>query len=183
MKYSSSLALSLAVLCLAGCGTPTKVNTGPVQGTTFSFINGGSKAAPGFIDTREQVHATIQQRITEDLAKKGVTKVPTGGDLIIAYMIIIGNNGSTEAINTYFGYGRDSAELHDKAQDAYSSAKNPNYFQAGTLLLDVLDGKTFKLLKRSYVTRPVLAEATKEVRVERLDEAVDAVLKDFEIKR
>ena len=44
----------------------------------------------------------------------------------MAYLVILGNNASTESINTYFGYGRDAEALHDKAQDAYTSSKNPN---------------------------------------------------------
>ena len=66
--------------------------------------------------------------------------------LIVAYLVIVGNNASTEAISTYFGYNRDAAALHDKAQDAYASSKNPNYFEAGTLLIDLIDAKTYKLL-------------------------------------
>ena len=183
MKHCYSITLSLALLLVAGCGTPTKVSKGPVQAATFNFIDGGSRAAPGFVDSREQVHATIQDCITRNLATKGLTRVAAGGDLTVAYLVIVGNNGSTEAIATYFGYGRDTAELHEKAQDAYSSSKNPNYFEAGTLLIDILDGKTFKLLKRSYVTRPLLANASTEVRVDRIKEAVDATLKDFQVSR
>lgn len=184
MKISPYLALALATLFAAGCSsTPSKVDKGPVQASTFSFIDGGSRVAPGSVDTREQVHATIQDAITRNLAGKGLTRVQAGGDLTVAYLVVIGNNVSTEAISTYFGYGRDTSELHDKAQDAYTSAKNPNYFEAGTLLIDVLDSKTYKLLKRSYVTRPLLAKASADVRVDRIEEAVNATLKDFRVAR
>jgi hypothetical protein len=185
MKYSCSLMLTLAALLLAGCSTaPTHVDKGPIRAATFNFIDGGSKAAPGFADNREQVHATIQEAITRNLASRGLSRVPAGGDVTIAYMIIVGNNGSTEAISTYFGYGReDASALHEKAQEAYSSSKNPNYFEAGTLLIDVVDGKTFKLLQRSYVTRPLLQDASAAVRVERIQEAVDTALKGLEVAR
>ena len=68
---------------------------------------------------REQIHALIQDSISRNLAGKGLSKVASGGDVIVAYLVIVGNNASTEAISTYFGYGRDAAALHDKAQDAY----------------------------------------------------------------
>ena len=73
--------------------------------------------------------------------------------------------------------------MHDKAQDAYSSQKTPNYFQAGTLLIDIIDAKTNKLLKRSYVARPILSNSSAEARAEHIQEAVDAVLSGVQIVR
>lgn len=179
-KYTS-LTFVLTALCMAGCGTPTKVDKGPVRGTTYTFVAGGSKPTPDFADSREQIHATIQAAISRNLASKGLTRVASGSDLTVAYLIIVGNNVSTEAINTYFGYGRDTSALHDKAQKAYTSSKNPNYFEAGTLLIDIIDSKTFKLLERSHVTRPLLRDSSAEVRAQRIEEAVDAALKDLRV--
>lgn len=50
-----------------------------------------------------------------------------------------------------------------------------------TLLVDIIDGKSFKLLNRAYGTRPVLRDPSPQVRAERISEAVDAVLKDVKI--
>jgi hypothetical protein len=184
MRHSLVLTLSLAALLVAGCSsTPTKVDTGPIHAATFGFIANPHGSAPAFADNREQIHATIQAAITRDLAGKGLAKVASGGDVTVAYLVIVGNNASTEAISTYFGYGRDASALHNKAQDAYTGSSNPNYFQAGTLLIDILDAKTNKLLKRSYVTRPVLQNPSADVRAERIQEAVDAVLQDLHISR
>jgi hypothetical protein len=65
--------------------------------------------SPEYADSREQVHALIQDSISRNLASKGLSRVPSGGDVIVAYLVIIGNNASTEAISTYFGYDRDAA--------------------------------------------------------------------------
>jgi hypothetical protein len=183
MKTSYSLLFILTALLVAGCSTPTKVDKGPVRATTFSFIDGGTRPAPSFADQREQVHATIQEAITRNLATKGLNRVPSGGDVIVAYLVVIGNNGSTEAIAKYFGYGRDTSALHDIAQDKYTSNKNPNYFEAGTLVVDFIDAKSYDLLSRSYVTRPLLADASAEVRAERIQEAVNAALQNVRIAR
>jgi hypothetical protein len=107
--------------------------------------------------------------------------VEAGGDVTVAYLVIVGNNASTEMIDTYFGYGRDSSALHDKAHAAYGRSQNPNYFEAGTLLIDFIDSRTYKLLKRAYVVRPLLRNPSAEVRVERIQEAVDAVLGDLRV--
>ena len=183
IKNSLSLSIALAALLLAGCSTPTHVNSGSVKAQTFNFINGGVVPAAEFADPREAIHKMIQDAITQNLAGKGVRKVDSGGDVTVAYLVIVGNNASTERIDKYFGYGRDAAALHDQAQDAYAGNKSPNYFEAGTLLVDVVDAKTFKLLKRNYVVRPILNKPTAEVRAANIQQAVDDVLKDLRIAR
>ena len=182
MKYSFVITLNLAALLLAGCSsTPTKVDTGPIRANSFSFVANRARTAPGFADSREPIHAMIQDSISRNLAGRGLNKLDSGGDVTVAYLVVVGNNASTEIINTYFGYGRDDSALHDKAHAAYNSSKNPNYFQAGTLLVDIIDAKTYKLLKRSYVVRPLLRNPAAEVRAERIQEAVDEVLKEVRI--
>jgi Domain of unknown function (DUF4136) len=171
------ILFAAGLFALAGCSsTPTHVDKGPIQASTFSFINGGVPQTADFADSRVEIHRMIQDAITKNLAGSGVTKVASGGDVTVAYLVIVGNNASTESINTYFGYGRDAAALEDKAQDAYTDSKNPNRFQAGTLLIDIIDSKTYKLLMRNYVVRPVLGNATEEVRAARIEEAVNTVL-------
>jgi hypothetical protein len=169
-------------LALAACSTPTKVDHGAIHGSTFNFVNPGQRPQASFVDETQVAHKYIQDAITKNLANRGVTKVGSGGDLTVAYLLIIGNNVSTMSVNDYFGYGRDSDELHEKAQSAYSSSKNPNSFEAGTLLIDIIDSKTFKLLKRGYTTRSILRDPSSEVRATRVQEAVDEILRDVQIE-
>lgn len=184
LKSISLGLLAVGALLLTSCSSvPKQADSGPIKARSFSFINGGVPAAASFADNREQFHALVQQKLTAGLAAKGLTKVTTGGDVTVAYLIIVGNNASTEMINTYFGYGRDASGLHEKAQDAYTGNKNPNYFEAGTLLLDLVDSRSNKLLRRTYATRPVLKDPTVAARAENVQEAVDAVLAGLTIAR
>jgi hypothetical protein len=184
MKHTWLLSVVLTGLLVAGCSsTPTRVDKGPIKAQTFNFINGGVAPTAEFADKREAIHKTIQDAITHNLAGKGITKVASGGDVTVAYLVIVGNNASTESIRTYFGYGRDAAELHDKAHTAYTSSKNPNYFEAGTLLIDLVDAKTFEVVKRNYVVRPTLSNPTAEVRAAYIQAAVDEVLKDLRVAK
>lgn len=176
------LLLSAAIVILAGCAsTPTRVDTGPVRARTFSFVDRGPKPGPAYADNRESVHAMIQQAIVKNLASRGVTKTASGGDITASYLLIIGNNASTTTIDDYFGYGEDEAHLRDAAHTAYTQSKNPNFFEAGTLLIDLVDGKSFKVLKRNYATRPLLRELPPDARAERIQEVVDEILKDLRI--
>lgn len=179
----ASLFAGLVAFCVGCSSVPTTVDTGPIHATTFSFVAKSPSNTPNFADQHEKVHAMIQDSISRNLANKGLEQVPSGGDVIVAYLVIVGNNASTTAINDYFGYGRDVSALHDKAQAAYTSSKNPNYFEAGTLLVDIIDAKTYKLLKRSFVVRPLLRHPSAEVHEERIQEAVDAALADLRILR
>ena len=182
MKHPFSLTLSLAALLAAGCSsTPTQVDNGPMHAASFSFRAVGPRPQFSVADAQEPIHALIQDSIKRNLAGKGLTNVPSGGDVIVAYLVIIGNRVSYQTISTYFGYGRGATALGEKAHDAYLNSRNPNYYEAGTLVIDVIDGKTFELLNRSHVTRALLNHPPAEVQKENVQEAVDAALVDLKI--
>jgi hypothetical protein len=169
--------LATAAFALAGCSsTKTRVDTGPIRARTFAFVDTGTRPTPAYADNTARTHASVQQAITANLASKGLTRVPAGGDVTVAYLIIIGNNGTTTSINEYFGYGSEAAALVDKAHKAGTSSKNPNYFEAGTLVIDIIDSKDFSLLKRNYVVRQLHREAPMEIRQARLEDAVNEAL-------
>ena len=182
MKQIILLLLAVAIAAFTGCSsTPTKVNE-TVHARTFSFVN-SSNPAPKFADNREAVHQMIHEAIAKNLNARGLQKTDTGGDVTVAYLVIVGDNASTELIDNYFGYGRDAGAIHDKAHEAYTNNKSPNYFHAGTLLIDIIDSKTYKLLKRGYVTRGVLQNLPADARAARIQEAVDAILADARIQQ
>jgi len=178
MKTSLLLLFTLAVLALTGCSsTPTTVNSGEIHARTFSFVNRKSKPAPNFADNTESVHRMIQNAITNNLAEKGLSRVNAGGDVTIAYLVIKGDNVSTTSISDYFGYRDELGTLQDIAHDRYMAHKDPNHFDAGTLLIDIIDGKSFKLLKRGYATRNLSAGP----RATLVRQAVDEILRDVRI--
>ncbi len=172
-----TLVLAACALTLAGCSsTPTKVDHGPIAARTFSFINTAGKPAPVFAENGQEVHALVQNAITQSLARRQVSRVEQGGDVTVAYLIITGNNAVTTSINDYFGYGRDAEKLLDTAHTKYTDSKNPNYFEAGTLLIDIVDPKTGKVLKRGYASRMLLHNLTPEARATRVKEVVEEIL-------
>ena len=184
IRILASALVLVGALILVGCSsTPTEVDKGALKAKTVNFGEGGVPPKAEFADNREQSHALIQKALTDYLTEKGLTKGPSGGDVTVAYLIILGNNASTESINTYFGYGRDASALQDKAHKAYTGNDNPNYFEAGTLVVDIIDTKTFKLLERHHATRPVLRDASAEVREANIRDVVTAVMKDVHVAK
>jgi hypothetical protein len=180
MKSAQSSLVAALTLILVGCSsTPTQVDTGVIHARTFSFVQPGPKPWPVFADKDQAIHDAIQKAITRTLGAKGLAPVARGGDVTVGYLLIVGNNAGTMAIDDYFGHSGDVAGLQDKAHNAYTSSKNPNYFEAGTLVIDIADSRSFKLLKRGFVTRPVLRDASAETRATRVQEAVDAIVRDL----
>lgn len=168
-----------SLVLLAGCSsTSTQVDHGPIAAKTFSFVNRAGRPAPTYSDNRQMAHELIQEAITKNLAARGVSRVETGGDLTVGYLLIVGNNASTASINEHFGYGSDAAALQEKAQTAYAKNKSPSYFEAGTLVIDLTDSQTYKLLKRGYASRPLLRDLSADARAERVQGVVDEILRD-----
>src|SRR5688572_2622955 len=182
MKTNLLLLLALVAFTpAASAKAPAKVNKGPIHARTFNFIQVSSKPVPGIVDDRAPIHAMIQKAITKNLAARGVTRVNAGGDVTVPYLIITGNNISTRSIRDHFGYSDDVSDLHDRAQKAYTRTKNPNHFEAGTLLIDIVDGKNFKLMKRGHATRPSLRDLSAGAKAARIQEVVDEILRDVRI--
>mgnify|MGYP001544792613 FL=1 len=175
-RLAATAALAGVIALAAGCSStpPTKVDSGVIKAATFSFVNGGIPLNDPAVDNDDQVHQAIQTAITANLTAKGLSRAPGLGDVTVAYLIITGNNWSTMAVNKYFGYGRDAAALQDAATDTYTANKNPNHFQAGTLVIDLVDNRTHELLWRNYVTRPLLKDPSPAVRQANIQEAVNA---------
>ena len=178
------ILLAAAVALVAGCASSPKSvrhNEGPIRAATFNFVKDANQGVPGYADARSAMHASIQSAISTNLAAKGVQRVDSGGDVTVAYLVIVGNNVSTAMINDYFGYGRDASKLQETATEAYTKVKNPNFFEAGTLVIDVIGGTGYKLLYREYAARPLLRNASAEVRHAHIQEAVDAVLQKLQV--
>jgi hypothetical protein len=182
IKLNSPLVLAAGILVLAGCSsTPTHVDKGPIHARTFNFVNRGTRPSPGYADERQAVHTMIQEAITKNLAGHGITKVDSGGDVTVGYLVIIGNNVSTTMISEYFGYGQNAVGLQEKAQKAYTSYDSPGYFEAGTLVIDVIDPQTNELLKRGYAVRSTMKNLPEDQKEARIQEAVDEILGDLKV--
>ena len=181
MKFAALFALLAVTLLFAGCGTPTKVDKGPIKANSFSFVNTANRPQPAYADQRAEVHKLIQEAITANLARFNVPPVATGGDITVAYLVIVGNNATTSSINDYFGYGRDASAISEIAHERYTQNNNPNYFEAGTIVIDIIDSRTNKLLKRGYASRPLLANPTTEARTARIQQAVDEAMEGLSI--
>ena len=176
--------LLLAGLLAACSSVKTYVNKGPVKGRTFSFLDTGSRPAPGYAEARKEAHVMVQQALTKNLAAKGVSYVPSGGDITVAYLIVVGNNSSTTSLNRYFGYTPDSEAFLNKVHSEQTGNDNARgYFEAGTLVIDIVDPATSKLLQRRAIQGKVLRNLPTETRAGRVQAIVDQALQDVPLSQ
>lgn len=183
MQKITSLLLFVALLALAGCSSvSTKVDTGPIHARTFAFMGTGPRPVPVYADKRDEVHAAIHEAITKNLTAKGLQKVTSDPDLVVAYLVIAGNNATTTSLDDYFGYSSDTAALVDQVHKEQAVRGNDRgYFEAGTLVIDILDAKTSKLRKRATVQAQILRNLPLEAREARLQGLVDQALSGLQI--
>ncbi len=178
------MCLTLAALVAACSSVKTHVDKGPIPARTFAFLDTGSRATPNYAEDRKEAHALIQEAIVKSLAAKGVNHVASGGDVTVAYLVIVANNVATTALNDYFGYTPDSEALLQKVHSEETVGdKNRGYFEAGTLVIDFLDPKTSKILQRRSIQAPVLRNLPMESRTARVQSIVDQALADVRIAR
>lgn len=175
--------VAACLLTLAAACAPkvqTRVDTGPIRARSFAFV-ARDTPAPRATNDIEQVHAAIQEAITIDLADKGVERVTSSPDVLVAYLVVVGDRTNTRSIDTFFGRGRPSGQLLNRAFEAYGRADSPTDLEAGTLLIDILDGRNAALLWRSHVTRAVLQNPSSELRAAHIQGAVDQALQGLRI--
>jgi hypothetical protein len=170
-------------MLITGCSSvKMRVDQGQVTARTFSFYNPGPRALPENTEIRQQAHVLLQEAITKTMAAKGVTRVPAGGDVTLAYLVVVGNNVTTTSLNQYFGYSSDATALVSKVHEAQAvDSKSRSYFEAGELILDLFDPATSRLLQRRSIHAQILRNLSAEVRAERVQAVVDQLLADVRI--
>ncbi len=173
--------IGLALILAACSSVKTHVNKAPVRARTFSFLNTGSRELPGFAEKSAQAHALMQQALKSNLSTRGIVYAPTGGDVTVAYLIIVGNNSTTTSLNTYFGYTAESDAFVNKVHSEQTGNNARGYFEAGTLVIDFLDPQTEKVLQRRSIHAPVLRNVPAETRSARIQAVVDQALKDVPV--
>jgi hypothetical protein len=179
-KGAALFGCLLLAFILAACSSvKTNVNKGSIKARTFSFLDTGAQPLPAYAEERREAHEMVQQAITKNLTARGVAFTPSHGDVTVAYLIVVGNNSTTTSLNRYFGYTDDSAALVDKVHSEQTGGEARGYFEAGTLVIDIVDPATSKLLQRRSIKAQVLRDLPRETRTARLQGLVDQALSDL----
>ncbi len=114
------------------------------------------KSVPTFANPDDRANHAIQSALASTFRGKGFAVDPANADLTVAYLIVLQNNATTQLIDDYFGFGRSSMQIAEIAHDRGVIRNNrADYYQAGTVVIDIIDNKTGKLVYRDFATRDV----------------------------
>lgn len=172
------LAASLA-LFTAACSTGVDLPKGSSSGYSSARLVKTGKT-PEYADDNAAANRMIQQALADEFRSHGLQVGSPDSDLVVAYLILVQDNFSTLALDDYFGYGRDLEAIVDKAQDkGVVTNPRPDQFESGTIVIDVMDAKTNKLVYRNYASRDLTPNASSAVRQQRIREAVAQALDSF----
>ncbi len=181
MQTRSFLSLIFATAVLAGCASVEQPKGSSKGYSSVRFMR--AKATldpPEFIDDSEQANRLIQAAITDQFRANGIEFGGEDADLAVGYLLIVQNNASTGMVNDYFGYGRDSLEISELAHKrGVLEGNRPDYFEAGAIVIDLVDAKTNKLVYRNFAKRDLLENPSEAQRRQRINAAVAEALGPF----
>ena len=162
--------VSLAMVAFLGSAAfALKVKTDYDRTANFSQYKTFSWEA---VNTRNQLDIDrIKSAVNGDLAAKGWTQVPSGGSISL---VAIEATKNEETLNTFYnGFG---GGWRWRGAGGGSTTYVDNY-KVGTLVLDMFDSQTKKLVWRGSASDTLSDKADKNIK--NLDKGVQKMLKNF----
>jgi hypothetical protein len=168
-KIAASVGLSLV---LAGALLAQSVKTDYDHNANFSQYKTYSWEK---VQTKDPLQVDrIKSAVNSALAAKGMTEVPSGGDVEV---FAIETTQNQQVLNTFydgFGGGRRRGGFGGGFGDATTTTET---YQVGTLVVDLFDAKTEGLLWRSSASDTLSDKADKNTK--NLDKGVNKMFKHF----
>lgn len=169
-NFQNPNILRLTVLVLAviisGCAT-IDLPKGTSKGySTFCFVHTNRSSVPFFAESSVPVNRMVQDAISEEFESQGLT--------------IDDDNASTAMIDSYFGHGRSAGDIVELAhKNGVLKATTPDNFEAGAIVIDLIDAKTDELVYRHFAKRDLIKNISDEKRRQRVTDAVNEALAPF----
>ena len=184
MKTTLQILL-LAVISLGATGAFTqKVKVGYDKGTDFSKYKTYTWAEPAMPATRPVLFEAVVARVDVELQSKGLSKVPSGGDLTIMPSGGVNFGIAGEASTPYSPtYGGPPPALNATMWTGASGTSGAGtYVPEGTLVLTFVDRGSNKVVWSGSVKQKLDMEK-KTKSLELADKAVIKLLKEFPGKK
>lgn len=177
IKY---LFLAFAAVLFSACGTHVDMPSGTSKGYSSARLVGANPNSTISDSTERQVHGMIQNSLKSQFQANGLQWGSGGADLVVGYMVIYQEPGMTATYDDYFGYGRDSMEISERAHEVgVTESKRPDYFRSAAVIVDVVDARTNKLIYRNYAKGDVVKGVSDSTRASKINAAVAQALQDF----
>lgn len=190
MSLPSRLAGALLVLGLSACTTiKTSTNYDPTtvqkldSYRTYSWLPMKEGANPRVYNPI--IQARVQQAVDHELQSRGYQKVEEGqnSDFKVGWHGAIDQKVDVDYINSYYGYGWDPWYDPFYGPVAYGGAgvTHPvvREYQQGTLILDVVDTGTNKLVWRGTAQAELSETMDAQKSQKLINQAADELLEKF----
>lgn len=166
------VVVALAAACALGCGVPVAVETDASARRpawkTWAWLS--RSPIPADDTTWNSVDERVRGAFEREMKARGFRKVERERpDFLVTYYAAV--EKPIDARSVAYAAGGPSG--------ARSAANAQGVYEQGTLLLDVLDAKTGKLVWRGAGRRVIVAEQTPEERRARIDDAVARIVEEF----
>ncbi len=187
-RASLTFVLVLAA-AVAGCSSmeisydyDPKANFASLK--SYAWLNEPQKATGDpRIDGNTILESRIHEAVDSAFAARGIRKVASDPDFLIAYHVSLDKQRSVQTLNSYYGYGPGWGY-------GYGAAYRPGYwagapetyvyeYEEGTLLLDIVDPNDKSLIWRGSAQDEVHFKSTPEKDQTQLNEAVQKMLENF----
>ena len=181
MKRILLIPFSLVSIFAIGCSS-VDMPKGKVRGfESARLVDQRTTSRVQGAEDSPEVNRMVQEAIAAELEAGGVRIGGGGEDLIVAYMIIHQTTGSTTMNSDHFGYGRNAEAILLKAhEEGVIKNESPDFFEAGAIVIDLLDARTNKLVFRNFAKRAIGATPpSPAVREARIRSAVNEALAPF----
>ncbi len=169
MKVQSRLTFLVVAILVTSLSASASITTDYDRKVDFAryktYSWGNVKTPDSLWDDR------VKQAVDGQLAAKGLTQVPSGGDVVVTARDAIHNE---EQLNTFydnFGGGRRFGGGFG------TSTTNVDTYKVGTLIIDVIDGQTKNLIWRSAASDTLASKPDKNIKT--LDKNVQKMFEHF----
>jgi len=174
------LAVAISLSAVSGCASTIEVDSlsdpdfGFGELRTFFWVQPKEGAALGSFGLSEpRLDRTVRHSIESTLVAAGY-EVTTHGDpdFRVNYILSIDPRTDITQLNRYYGYGSDWT-------DAYIWPNNVQVHEDGTLIIDIVDARTQKMIWRGIGSGQIDRTKPEDTQAKGLTEAVQKILKKF----
>jgi hypothetical protein len=180
-KYCTLLSLCLGIVLLSGCSTTKKIDQpkGSSAGySTFRLYKHQTSHVPDFTNREDRVNEYLQSALRAEFEAQGLKESQEGAELIVSFLLIIQDTAVTTAISDY--YVTSGSDILSEAHRRMGKRNMPGGYEAGAIIVDIIDKNSGNLIYRDFAKREVLDYLTLAEKEKRAKEAaVEAVAAFF----
>lgn len=186
MMQKISLSLGLcSFFILASCST-LEVKMDYDNNVSFTGLHSYSwlpgrplKSGDPKLDSNDLMHRRIRASIDGWLKNHGYAKQPREqADFLVSYYIVIEQKTRITVLNDYYGYPRGWGR-YDYYDYPYRNQTYAYEYEEGTMIIDIVNNKTKKLMWRGTAVDEVKDLKTPEEKQARITEVVDSIMAGF----